>query len=112
MKSKHFCNLSPTCYASLNELVQQKEAITWFRCGCFISCLSIQLCFWFETQALNFDNEKKNDADLGEIARAKFDFDVVGHYSRPEVLSLIVRDHPTQPVTFTSTSEKTDGPHK
>ncbi|TQD69797.1 hypothetical protein C1H46_044671 [Malus baccata] len=46
--------------------------------------------------------------DLGEIARAKFDFDVVGHYSRPEVLSLIVRDHPATPVTFTSASAKTD----
>ncbi|XP_061357981.1 bifunctional nitrilase/nitrile hydratase NIT4A isoform X2 [Gastrolobium bilobum] len=46
------------------------------------------------------------DLDLGEIARAKFDFDVVGHYSRPEVLSLVVRDHPTIPVTFTSSSTK------
>ncbi|OIW05882.1 hypothetical protein TanjilG_23668 [Lupinus angustifolius] len=46
------------------------------------------------------------DLDLGEIARAKFDFDVVGHYSRSEVLSLIVKDHPTNPVTFTSTSTK------
>nr|AFK48411.1 unknown [Lotus japonicus] len=46
------------------------------------------------------------DLDLGEIARAKFDFDVVGHYSRPEVLSLSVKDHPTNPVTFASTSTK------
>ena len=76
-------------------------------------CLFIHSVVLLVCQALNFDNEKKKiDADLGEIARAKFDFDVVGHYSRPEVLSLIVRDHPTQPVTFTSTSEKTDGPHK
>ncbi|KAJ0769945.1 putative hydrolase [Helianthus annuus] len=47
------------------------------------------------------------DLDLEEIARAKFDFDVVGHYARPEVLSLIVRDEPTTPVSFTS-----DGSHK
>ncbi|KAG6761880.1 hypothetical protein POTOM_035119 [Populus tomentosa] len=46
------------------------------------------------------------DLDLGEIARAKFDFDVVGHYSRPEVLSLTVRDHPTNAVLFTSVSAK------
>ncbi|KAK8544408.1 hypothetical protein V6N13_056190 [Hibiscus sabdariffa] len=46
--------------------------------------------------------------DLGEIARAKFDFDVVGHYSRPEVLSLIVRDDPAKPVTFTSASEENE----
>ncbi|KAJ6906687.1 hypothetical protein NC652_024185 [Populus alba x Populus x berolinensis] len=49
------------------------------------------------------------DLDLGEIARAKFDFDVVGHYSRPEVLSLTVRDHPTNAVLFTSVSAKTEG---
>lgn len=44
--------------------------------------------------------------------RAKFDFDVVGHYSRPEVLSLIVKDHPSNPVTFASTSGKPEGPYK
>ncbi|CAL0333959.1 unnamed protein product [Lupinus luteus] len=48
----------------------------------------------------------QNVRNLGEIARAKFDFDVVGHYSRSEVLSLVVKDHPTNPVTFTSTSTK------
>ncbi|CAN6557293.1 unnamed protein product [Malus baccata var. baccata] len=53
----------------------------------------------------NYDGEALISADL---ARAKFDFDVVGHYSRPEVLSLIVRDHPATPVTFTSASAKTD----
>ncbi|XP_070663950.1 bifunctional nitrilase/nitrile hydratase NIT4A-like isoform X3 [Malus domestica] len=53
----------------------------------------------------NYDGEALISADL---TRAKFDFDVVGHYSRPEVLSLIVRDHPATPVTFTSASAKTD----
>ncbi|KAH9605496.1 hypothetical protein KSS87_004665 [Heliosperma pusillum] len=48
------------------------------------------------------------DLDLGDITRAKFDFDVVGHYSRPEILSLTVRDHPISPVTFTSESEKAE----
>ncbi|XP_068662364.1 bifunctional nitrilase/nitrile hydratase NIT4A [Aristolochia californica] len=46
------------------------------------------------------------DLDLGEIVRAKFDFDVVGHYARPEVLNLTVKDHPLNPVTFTSTAQK------
>ncbi|XP_074268135.1 bifunctional nitrilase/nitrile hydratase NIT4B [Silene latifolia] len=55
------------------------------------------------------------DLDLGDIARAKFDFDVVGHYSRPEILSLTVKDHPISPVTFTSESEKaekSEGSHR
>ncbi|ESQ42188.1 hypothetical protein EUTSA_v10013949mg [Eutrema salsugineum] len=42
------------------------------------------------------------DLDLGDIARAKFDFDVVGHYSRPEVFSLNIREHPRKAVSFTS----------
>ncbi|XP_024996843.1 bifunctional nitrilase/nitrile hydratase NIT4A [Cynara cardunculus var. scolymus] len=60
----------------------------------------------------NYDGEAliTADLDLGEIARAKFDFDVVGHYARPEVLSLMVRDHPATPVSFTS--EKTESSHK
>nr|ABK24810.1 unknown [Picea sitchensis] len=40
--------------------------------------------------------------DFGEIVRAKFDFDVVGHYARPDVLKLTVNDHPLNPVTFSS----------
>ncbi|XP_011088937.1 bifunctional nitrilase/nitrile hydratase NIT4A [Sesamum indicum] len=52
------------------------------------------------------------DLDLGEVARAKFDFDVVGHYSRPEVLSLTVKDHPMTPVSFTSASGKAETSQK
>ncbi|XP_020578682.1 bifunctional nitrilase/nitrile hydratase NIT4-like isoform X2 [Phalaenopsis equestris] len=46
------------------------------------------------------------DLDLAEIVHAKFAFDVVGHYSRPEVLCLTVKDHPQQPVLFTSAAKK------
>eukprot|EP00928_Gymnodinium_smaydae_P049508 TRINITY_DN33238_c0_g1_i1.p1 TRINITY_DN33238_c0_g1~~TRINITY_DN33238_c0_g1_i1.p1 ORF type:complete len:335 (-),score=9.82 TRINITY_DN33238_c0_g1_i1:18-1022(-) len=50
----------------------------------------------------NFEGEALITADLdfGEIVRAKFDFDVVGHYARPEVLKLTVNDYPLNPVTF------------
>lgn len=52
----------------------------------------------------NFDGEAliTADLDMGDIVRAKFDFDVVGHYSRPDMLSLTVRDQANPPVTFTS----------
>jgi nitrilase len=33
--------------------------------------------------------------DLGAIARSKFDFDVVGHYARPDVFQLTVNEKPS-----------------
>jgi nitrilase len=40
------------------------------------------------------------EVDLGDIARGKFDFDVVGHYARPDVFRLVVNDRPAAPVVF------------
>ena len=40
------------------------------------------------------------ELDLNEIARGKFDFDVVGHYARPDVFTLSVDGRPKPPVTF------------
>jgi nitrilase len=38
------------------------------------------------------------DIDLAEVARGKYDFDVVGHYARPDVFQLIVNESPLLPV--------------
>jgi len=38
------------------------------------------------------------DLDLDEIVRAKLDFDVVGHYARPDVFQLLVNEEVTPPV--------------
>jgi len=38
------------------------------------------------------------ELDLGAIARSKFDFDVVGHYARPDVFQLIVNEKPSYSV--------------
>jgi nitrilase len=48
----------------------------------------------------NFDGETilTAELDLGEIPRAKFDFDVVGHYSRPDVFQLQVNEAPMRAV--------------
>jgi nitrilase len=38
------------------------------------------------------------DLDLGRVAEGKFDFDVAGHYARPDVFRLVVNERPTPPV--------------
>jgi nitrilase len=38
------------------------------------------------------------ELDMGEITRGKFDFDVVGHYARPDVFRLNVIEQSQSPV--------------
>jgi len=38
------------------------------------------------------------DIDLSEIVRGKYDFDVVGHYARPDVFRLHVNEKPNPSV--------------
>jgi len=40
------------------------------------------------------------DLELADIGRAKFDFDVVGHYSRPDVFRFSVDESPRAPVEY------------
>ena len=42
------------------------------------------------------------DLDLDEIPRGKYDFDVVGHYSRPDIFRLHVNTRATPPVVISS----------
>jgi nitrilase len=41
------------------------------------------------------------ELDMDDIARGKYDFDVVGHYARPDVFRLHVNEQP-QPVVVRS----------
>jgi nitrilase len=45
------------------------------------------------------------DLDRADIPRARLDFDVVGHYSRPDVFQLTVNEQPLKSVVFTSGPE-------
>ena len=45
------------------------------------------------------------DLDLAEIVRSKFDFDVTGHYARPDVFKLTVNEKPALPVVYQTTDE-------
>ena len=38
------------------------------------------------------------DLDLADVARGKLDFDVVGHYARPDVFQLLIDERPKPPV--------------
>ncbi len=51
----------------------------------------------------NFEGEciLTADLDLDDIARGKYDFDVVGHYARPDVFRLLV-DESAQPAVLNS----------
>lgn len=40
------------------------------------------------------------DLDMGEVARGKLDFDVVGHYARPDVFKLTINEKPSPPISF------------
>ena len=40
------------------------------------------------------------DLDMAEVAQSKFDFDVTGHYARPDVFQLIVNEQPVSSVAF------------
>jgi nitrilase len=42
------------------------------------------------------------ELDMADLPRAKFDFDVVGHYARPDVFRLEVNEQPMKSVTFHS----------
>jgi nitrilase len=44
------------------------------------------------------------ELDLNEIPRGKYDFDVVGHYARPDIFRLCVNTKPTPPVVVSSGS--------
>ncbi len=39
------------------------------------------------------------ELDLGELARARFDFDATGHYARPDVFTLLVDDRAKPPTS-------------
>jgi hypothetical protein len=38
------------------------------------------------------------DLDLAQIPEGKYDFDVVGHYARPDIFRLLVNEHATPAV--------------
>jgi nitrilase len=48
------------------------------------------------------------ELDLGEVPRSKFDFDVTGHYARPDVFHFWVDSEPQSPVEMEPELEEDD----
>jgi len=88
-------SMYPTDLAGLDDLASQPEIMC--RGGSvIISPLGEVLAGpLFDQEGMLFA-----DLDLVQIAQSKFDFDVVGHYARPDVFQLIVNEKPAQPVTY------------
>jgi nitrilase len=57
----------------------------------------------------NFEDETILVAELDRrlLPKARFDFDPVGHYSRPDIFRLVVDDQPKPPVSILAAAEKT-----
>lgn len=47
------------------------------------------------------------DLDMAEIARGKYDFDVVGHYARPDVFQLLVNERETPVAVLSGADSQT-----
>src|SRR6266702_4420312 len=47
------------------------------------------------------------DLDLADVARAKYDFDVTGHYARPDLFRLEINEDPQQTVVSTRRDSET-----
>jgi nitrilase len=58
----------------------------------------------------NFDGEAilTAELDMGDVARGKYDFDVTGHYARPDVFQLLVNESPAAPVAFRGGTARMD----
>ncbi len=46
------------------------------------------------------------ELDLAEVARGKFDLDVVGHYARPDVFQLLVNEQPARTIVNWTTKSR------
>ena len=45
------------------------------------------------------------ELDLAQVAQSKFDFDVTGHYARPDVFQLLINEAPLKSVTYKKNDE-------
>jgi nitrilase len=77
-----------------NELASKPDDIVCFGGSCIVGPMGNVLA----GPDFNGASILYADLDLDEVARAKYDFDVVGHYARPDLFHLEVNEQPQEPV--------------
>jgi nitrilase len=77
-----------------NELASKPDDIVCFGGSCIVGPMGNVLAGPdFTGESILFA-----DLDLADVARAKYDFDVTGHYARPDPFHLEINEHPQKPV--------------
>jgi nitrilase len=94
LSANQFTRLSDFPTDIKNELASLPEDVVCLGGSCIVGPLGNVLA------GPDFDGESIlfADLDLADVARAKYDFDVIGHYARPDLFHLEVNELPQKPV--------------
>ncbi len=94
LSANQFARLSDFPADIANELASKPDDIVCFGGSCVVGPMGNVLA------GPDFDGASilYADLDLDEATRAKYDFDVVGHYARPDLFHLEVNEQPQEPV--------------
>lgn len=94
LSANQFARLSDFPPDIENELASEPDDIVCFGGSCIVGPLgNVLVGPEFSGETILFA-----DIDLRDIARAKYDFDVTGHYARPDLFQLEVNEAAQQPV--------------
>ncbi|HET9780587.1 MAG TPA: nitrilase-related carbon-nitrogen hydrolase [Candidatus Dormibacteraeota bacterium] len=100
LSANQFARLSDYPADIKNELASKPEDVVCLGGSCIVGPLGNVLAGPdFSGEAILYA-----DIDLNDIARAKYDFDVVGHYARPDLFRLEVDGSAKSPVVLVSSS--------
>jgi nitrilase len=103
LSSNQFTTLSDFPRDIKNELASKPDDVVCFGGSCIVGPMgNVLVGPDFTGEAILYA-----DLDLDEVARAKYDFDVTGHYARPDLFHLEVNERAQQPVVSISRDTET-----
>ena len=103
LSANQFTRLSDFPSDITNELASKPEDVVCFGGSCIVGPLGNVLAGPdFSGEMILFA-----DLDLGDVARGKFDFDVTGHYARPDLFHLEINDAVQKPVVAIKSNTQT-----